>query len=114
MNLIARLDYDSREDLREGVRRMRVVSRMLPLPDDTKFRLYRFRTRRGWHVEIYSTLRLRSAEIVALQALLNSDFRREAFNLFRAHQLPLAPRFWQNMPNWNILHREKIPHDEAT
>ena len=39
------------------------------------------RTRRGWHAVI--PLRLPKAETIALQAILGSDPRREAFNLRR-------------------------------
>lgn len=107
MKCLVRLDYDSREQMREGVRRMRFL--VYGIPDTGhSFRLKRYRTRRGWHMEVYSTLTLPASEVVALQAILNSDYRREAFNLFRVHQLPLAPRFWHALPNWNILHSEKI------
>jgi hypothetical protein len=107
VNCLSRLDYDNREDMREGVRRMRFLLRGLP---DTGhvFQMQRHKTRRGWHIEIFSTLSLCPAEMVALQAILNSDYKREAFNLFRVHQLPLAPQFWHALPNWNILHTEKI------
>ena len=80
----------------------------MPENDQHTFRLCRYRTRRGWHMEIYSTLSLKPAQMVALQAILNSDYRREAFNLFRVKQFALVPRFWGALPNWNILHTEKL------
>lgn len=107
MNCIARLDYDSRDELSEGVRRMRFLFRGLP-DLGYRFSMKRHRTRRGWHVEIFSTLSLDPSQMVALQAILNSDYRREAFNLFRVYQMPLAPQFWHQLPNWNVLHTEKI------
>lgn len=110
MRVLARLDYDSREELRAGVQRMRVLLDILPGAKDHIYRLCRFRTRRGWHVEIYSDAKLKAAEMVALQAILGSDYRREAFNLFRATKLSLVPRFWRALPNWNVLHTEKLPH----
>lgn len=46
------------------------------------------------------------AETVALQAILGSDFKREAFNLLRAHNLGDAPTFWRD--RWNVLYSEKV------
>lgn len=84
------------------------------LPDHKAyFVLRRYRTKRGWHVELYSNLYLKPAESVALQAILGSDFKREAFNLFRAHRLSLAPAFWRALPRWNILHARKLTDGTA-
>lgn len=41
------------------------------------------RTARGWHVRIRINIRLTSGEIVAAQALLGSDPKRERYNLAR-------------------------------
>lgn len=48
-------------------------------------------------------------EIVCLQVLLGSDFKRECFNLLRAHNLGDAPAFWQD--RWNVLYSEKLPRE---
>jgi hypothetical protein len=111
LRCIARLDYDSRDELEEGVRRMRFL-RSLPCIDAERFNMSRYRTRRGWHVEIYSNMELAPAEIVALQAILGSDFRRESFNLYRAHKLPLTPLFWRRLSRWNVLHKPERLHNE--
>lgn len=110
MQTIARLDYDSREELRAGIERMRFV---LSLARSNGFNpgrivLKRHRTRRGWHVELLARIQLRPVEMVALQSLLGSDYRREAFNLFRSLALPSAPGFWRQLGNWNVLHRERL------
>jgi len=110
MFCIARLDYDSREDLRAGLDRMRFLKEVVaangyyPGP----YRLRRYRTRRGWHVEIQARIMLEPEVMVALQAILGSDYRREAFNLFRVMALPVAPVFWRRLGHWNVLHRERI------
>lgn len=68
------------------------------------------RTRHGWHVIIQLSERLKPAEIVALQACLGSDRRREALNLMRA--LALRKRcngvtpYWRK--RWNILFGGKL------
>ena len=112
---IARMDYDTRAELVQGVARMRFLVMMATLHgcDESSFRMKRYRTRRGWHVELYQSgrgraLRLSSAQTVALQAILGSDYRREAFNLFRAMRLSRAPGFWRKLPHWNVLHKERL------
>lgn len=107
LRLIARLDYDTREALREGIERMRFLM-SLPHDPGVWFTMRRHRTARGWHVEVYGTLKLDAGQMVALQAVLGSDFRREAFNLYRVTRLPDAPKFWRRLGNWNVLHAQKL------
>jgi hypothetical protein len=78
------------------------------------FRLKRHRTKRGYHVELLAHIRLTSSRMVALQAILGSDYRREAFNLFRAQALPFAPAFWGRLPHWNVLHRGALQCQEQS
>lgn len=49
---------------------------------------------------------LSPVETVAMQLLLGSDPKREAFNLLRAHNLGDAPAFWRD--RWNVLYAEKL------
>jgi hypothetical protein len=78
------------------------------LPDDAVaagalFRLRRFRSTHHWHVIIESDcVRLTRAETVALQAILGSHWRREAFNLLRAITVSDAPQAWSK--RWNVLY----------
>ena len=63
----------------------------------------RSRSGRGWHV----VMRVRPAptsatEVVALQALLGSDARREACNLYRALSMSSAPQWMRD--RWNVLY----------
>lgn len=44
--------------------------------------------------------------IVAMQAILGSDYRRETFNLVRALTLDSAPAFWRK--RWNVLYASKL------
>jgi hypothetical protein len=97
------LDYDFRRVPR--VRPLWAVCRIVgvrPLTIRTD------RTRRGWHVLIVLAERLCPAEIVALQAIMGSDDRREALNLMRViaiRKRPPAP-FWRD--RWNILFERKL------
>lgn len=62
------------------------------------------RTKRGWHVSVRLSKSLSPAEIVALQAVLGSDPRRESLNLMR-----VIFQRWERAPQrWNLLYREKL------
>lgn len=60
------------------------------------------RTQRGWHVVVGIQEKVRPALIVAAQAILGSDYKREAFNLMRVQSLAHVPRFWRE--RWNVLY----------
>lgn len=66
------------------------------------------RSRHGWHVMVQVWQRLSPAEIVAAQAMLGSDWRREAFNLLRVRALGRAPRFWRQPGRWNVFFSGKL------
>lgn len=71
------------------------------------------RTRRGWHVVVNVRRRLAPLQIVAAQAVLGSDPRRETFNLQRATAYESLPRFWR--ARWNVLYdRHLKPSLERT
>lgn len=62
------------------------------------------KTRRGYHVVVGIRKRVvNSAMLVAAQAILGSDPKREMFNLMRVQELPSLPKFWQK--RWNVLYR---------
>ena len=64
------------------------------------------RTANGWHVLIWVKEELEPTEIVALQAILGSDPRREAFNLMRVRSLEDVPEWWRG--KWNVLFERKL------
>lgn len=91
MNLggrVLRLDYDRARLPRDLYRRIVAALRWLRLTPDL---LLARRTERGWHVKVRITRRASPASIVALQAILGSDPRRELFNLKRVRALRRAP-----------------------
>lgn len=49
----------------------------------------------GWHIRIMMDCRLDPPVIIALQAMLGSDWKRETFNLMRI--------LWTEMKHWNTL-----------
>ena len=59
------------------------------------------RTKRGWHVIIAVRKRLCALTMVAAQAILGSDPKREAFNLIRVRQLRVSGR---RAHPWNVLY----------
>ena len=64
------------------------------------------RTRRGYHVVIGVRRRLAPPVVVAAQAILFSDWRREVFNLLRVSKLDDAPKFWRE--RWNVLYEAHV------
>ncbi len=67
------------------------------------------RTARGWHLTIALSVPLTRGELVAFQALCESDWKREALNLMRVisiRRLPVADPFWRQ--RWNLLYVEKL------
>lgn len=63
----------------------------------------RSRSGKGWHLVLrVSPLPRSPLEVVALQAILGSDVKREACNLQRARMLPKMPRWAHRM--WNVLY----------
>lgn len=67
------------------------------------------RTRRGWHVIVQLNDRLQPAELVALQAVMRSDPRRETLNLCRVlgmRRSPIRSAFWRK--RWNLLYERKL------
>lgn len=62
---------------------------------------------KGWHVKIALQPPPRSeCETVALQAILESDPYREAYNLGRVRVLSGTSNFWRE--RWNVLYRRTL------
>lgn len=98
------LDFD--RNARPNLRPVWAVCRLVGLQP----RMYRLdRTRKGWHVVIWLSFPLTPAEIVAVQACMGSDPRREALNAMRVIAIRrnrIRNRFWSN--RWNLLYAEKL------
>lgn len=60
----------------------------------------------GRHVVLTLLREFPPLAVVAMQAILGSDGRRETFNLLRALRLSEAPAFWHE--RWNVLYSEKF------
>ena len=93
------LDFDMRRCPR--VRPLWAVCRIIGAHPKT----IRFdRTRRGWHVVIELSEWFSPLEVVAMQAVLGSDARREALNLMRV----LSEYGRLGEKRWNILYSRKL------
>ncbi len=93
-----------------------------PFPDDFDWRLRALarhqewtvhhtmirRTRHGWHVIVTLDNEVAPLIVVAAQAILGSDWKRENFNLFRAQRLPDVPSVWRESRRWNALYSSHI------
>lgn len=60
------------------------------------------RTRHGWHVVITIAQSIAPTSLVAAQAILGSDWRRESFNLLRARHLARVGPQWRQ--RFNVLY----------
>lgn len=122
--VIARLDVDAYNgrpgsvaktgDVRrtfDALRFMHNLASNMDACSGVAFRVTHRRTARGWHVTVWSDLLvLEPAEVVALQAVCGSDWRREAFMLVRAVGLPDAPPPWRPLFRWDSFYRS---HDRG-
>lgn len=61
------------------------------------------RTRHGYHVVIAIAEKVSPVAVVAAQAILGSDRKREAFGLMRVLRLSQMPAFWRKN-RWNVLY----------
>ena len=68
------------------------------------------RTRHGWHVVIGLTMSLTGAELIAIQAILGSDYKREALNLMRLISMRVHPASTYWIERSNILFSSKLRH----
>lgn len=101
---VIKLDYDHKRLPRDYSDRIGACNRLLSLG---LVRDAIEETRRGWHISLYVRRRLSPLEIVALQAILGSDWKRELFNLARARGLAAAPSFWRK-DRWNVFYARKL------
>lgn len=65
---------------------------------------------KGFHVLIETRARWATdpVTVVAAQAILGSDAKREMFNLMRAVSLAARPKFWRERHRWNTFYRRKL------
>jgi hypothetical protein len=60
------------------------------------------KTKKGMHLEIWLKKKLKDWQIGYIQALMNSDYKRECFNLLR-----IASNSFKNQ-SWNVLFKKKF------
>lgn len=101
-----RCDFDGSIP-RDIARRLQMLARVLGL----RYEWIRYdRTQHGWHMEIgfqYLT-KLSPTEIVLVQSVLGSDWKRELFNARRARDLSRHPALWRRAPRWNVLYHRHV------
>lgn len=88
VNRVLRVDYDRATLPRDTYRRVVGALRWLRVRAEL---VVLERTARGWHLKVLLARRMAPASIVALQAALGSDPKREIFNLRRVRGLRHAP-----------------------
>ena len=99
--MMLRCDYDDAIP-RQMAARVQFVARVFAL----RVRFVRYdRTRRGHHMVVDCRgAALSPTETVLAQALLGSDWKREAYNAGRARVLSRQPSFWRESSRWNVLY----------
>ena len=95
-----KLDFDAPTVPRDFVNRLTMLVRLHRLT--VVATCYR-QTRHGWHVRIVLAQRIAFARVVCLQAILGSDWKREAYNSRRALNWRTVPPFWRQRAN--VLYR---------
>ncbi|MGI8966679.1 MAG: hypothetical protein ACR2H1_11405 [Limisphaerales bacterium] len=102
---VLKLDFDSHKIVPELWTRLPFIIAKLEL--DIICASYSYSpSGRGMHVVIYLNEMLTPNQIVFLQSLLGSDWRRETFNYIRAQAVGDAPAFWRT--RWNVLYADKV------
>ena len=99
------LDYDH-EPPRDLLHRWAFVRRWLKLVRSGPMVVTR--TKRGWHVRAGVCGQVEPSVVVAVQAIMGSDWKRETYNLVRARGLARAPAFWRQQGRWNVLYARKL------
>jgi hypothetical protein len=97
---VIKLDYDKK--VRWGRDRFLTIVDMLRLRI-SKLRVHE--TNRGLHICFEVERELSPVQVVCLQSLFGSDYRREAFNFMRASDLRNKDDFVRN--HWNVLFARK-------
>lgn len=102
-----KLDFDTRQRRRKEWRnRLWLLAQLFP---GYRFKRERWTTsKHGWHCEIPVTGKKRALSpvaVVAMQLILGSDVKREAYNLARAMRSGVSP-FWRE--RGNVLYLRKL------
>lgn len=94
-----KLDFDNCKKL--SYRRIYRIQKVLQLLRLNKYVFYWHseKSRKGIHLTIGISKKLANWKIGYIQALMNSDYKRECFNLLRISN---------NIKNWNVLFKKKI------
>lgn len=91
-----KLDFDNETVPTDFMDRLRMLVRL------ELFRVvaisYR-RTAHGWHVRVLLSRRVGFSRLVAFQAILGSDWKREAYNIRRAKNWRDVSPFWRKRAN---------------
>ena len=95
-----KLDFDNARFPTDFMDRLGLLSRLHSLHVEA---IAYNRTVRGWHVRVRVRGRVGFLRCVALQSILGSDWKREAFNSRRALAWRTTPKFWRERAN--VLYR---------
>lgn len=104
---ILKLDFDgSEKTYRRRIKKMKAVLNIIGLLKLTKVKV--MQTKKGFHTYLYvqsPKFKIQSMDIVALQSLLCSDWKRESFNFIRVVSSRGNRRLLSE--GWNVLFESK-------
>jgi hypothetical protein len=105
---VLKLDFDSRTPPSDLLERIRALFRWLG-GRPAVVGVWRSNSK-GWHVLVETRARWAAdpVTVVAAQAILGSDAKREMFNLMRAIGLKKRPLFWRERHRWNTFYSRKL------
>jgi len=65
-----------------------------------------YETNKGYHVYVYANpkIELDNKDVIIIQLILGSDYKREAFNLYRV----MSGEYGQKDRSWNVLFHRKF------
>lgn len=98
------MDWDHR-DLDAGLKRIGEVMDRIKRTNDYQVKIIKSKSNHFWNLEIIMKETLKKMEIVALQAIMGSDHRREAMNFLRARSTQYTLK--QFKQEGNIFRRSK-------
>lgn len=107
------MDFDTNyKQKRMDVKRIGWIFRFLRLKTTD---IFVYRTKHGIHVKIWVEQKLQPLMTIMIQALCNSDYARECFNLVRAvNMLDKNKKFNKTIKEcWNVLFYKKIVNNKV-
>ena len=95
---VVKLDIDRKKI---DLQRINIVHQLITYWRDMKFRSARvYKTKNGWHVHLEYEMKVSDRDVILMQSLMDSDFKRETLNYIRVGSRKYGD-------DWNVLFAKK-------